>query len=472
MGKISNLCYIGTCLLLCMIPSVGMAGFRSDTTTENRTLAECPKIREAGKWNSNYLEELGAYFKDHFAFRTYLVNADSEIQSKVFKVSNVDTVIVGQDDWLYYTSTLEDYLGKETLSERGKYNVVHNLELLQNYVESKGCQFVFTIPPNKNSLYGEYMPYYMQKKASNRKNMTDLQDELENDTLSYVNLFQVFQNEKETLYLKRDSHWNEKGAALAYNAILDGAGIEHERYETVKAIRTKMEYGDLNKMLYPVSAKPEWNYRYDYCRNYTYVTETQSVEEAWIETENPNGTGSLLMFRDSFGNTLLPFMANHFSKAYFSKDMPYDIERYMNEYQPELVVAEKVERNVDEFAKTPPILTGPTVTLDSEVSQLQTDTTLDIQETDSNTAYWSIYGELAKDCQEDNVKVYIGITQDGSQKVYEAFTVTKETSDYGYLLYMPKEMLFGEVTFEVFTVTEDAVCSVHKEVITIEDDLQ
>ena len=141
----------------------------------------------------------------------------------------------------------------------------------------------------------------------------------------------------------------------------------------------------------------------------------------------------------------------------------------MNAYQPEVVIAEKVERNVDEFAQKPPVMTGPVVEPDKEVKEMETDTTLELKETDSNSSYWSISGELAKDCWNDNAKIYIGITREGTQTIYEAFGVTGELSDYEYLLYMPKEMLFGEVQFEVMVEAGNEIKKVHSQVVTVGD---
>lgn len=70
------------------------------------------------------------------------MTADSEIMGKVFGVSNMDTVIDGKNGWLYYAATRADYLGEDTLSERGAYNVLHNLSLLQRYVEGSGAKFL------------------------------------------------------------------------------------------------------------------------------------------------------------------------------------------------------------------------------------------------------------------------------------------------------------------------------------------
>lgn len=459
--------FVAICLVICVIPFAGMSIARTDSTTENKTLAEWPEFKEEGKLNLNYMQQMGEYFEDHFAFKNQLVTADSNIQSKVFGVSNMDTVIVGESGWLYYKDTLDDYLGQNTCSERRLHNIANNLSLLQKYVESKGADFIFTVAPNKNSLYGENMPYYYQKKVDDINNMTLLKPLIEKNNISYADLFTAFENNEEILYLKRDSHWNGKGAVLAYNTILDAMGIEHENYEITKSIRTKDEYGDLNKMIYPLGAVPEWNYKYQYESNYIYETDTKSVEDAWIQTSNPKGKQTLLMFRDSFGNTLLPLMAENFSEAYFSKSVPYQVESYMNEYNPDAVIAEKVERNISDFAIEPPIMTGPAVTEDIKAKELSSETTVNIGGCEYDTSYLKVYGKLDKDVVDIETKVYIKIFANNETKVYEAFTVSEQDSDNGYLLYMPKDMLAESAQIEIFTEEDGTFYSVKKEHVNI-----
>ena len=199
MKKIGSSVFVAACLVLCLLPFAGMAIAPTNTTTENRKLVSFPEIKEEGKWNQEWLSQAGAYFEEHFAFRPYFVTADSEIMGKVFGVSNMDTVIDGQDGWLYYTATRDDYLGAAVLSERGVYNALHNLSLFQRYVEENGAKFLFTSAPNKNSLYGEHMPYYAGKKVSDVKNIDLLEAGFEKENIPYADLFAAFENQKETL---------------------------------------------------------------------------------------------------------------------------------------------------------------------------------------------------------------------------------------------------------------------------------
>lgn len=461
MKKRWNIAFVAGCLALCVIPFAGMTIARTDVTTENKTLAKFPALIEDGSINTAILEEMGSYFEDHFALRQQLVTVDAELQSNVFGVSNVDTVIKGTDGWLYYTATLDDFLAQNTMSERSVFNAVHNLALLQQYVTDSGASFLLTIPPNKNSLYGEHMPYYDRKIAGDTKNMTLLTPALEAQQIAYVDLFQVFEKQDEVLYWKRDSHWNQKGALLAYNAMLDAVHWEHETYESTEVLRTKTAYGDLNRMLYPLTAKPEWNYDYSLESGYQYVTETESVEDAWIQTANKGGTGSLLMFRDSFGNTLLPFFASAFTDCYFSKAMPYDIASYLERYNPDVVIVEKVERNVNEFAEDPPIMPGPTVTVPADLEATETNTSVQMESFAGNTAYWTIYGTVDTAHTAPDMVVYVQITDGDSVETFEAFTTTVADSDYGYQLYVPKSFITGDaIQVEILTKTGDTIQSV------------
>lgn len=66
--------------------------------------------------------------------------------------------------------------------------------------------FLFTIAPNKNSLYGEHMPYYDSSRVSEEKNLVNIKPWLEREGVHYADLYEMFQGQEEILYHKRDSH--------------------------------------------------------------------------------------------------------------------------------------------------------------------------------------------------------------------------------------------------------------------------
>ncbi|MBQ3518529.1 MAG: hypothetical protein IJA31_04330 [Clostridia bacterium] len=467
MKKRSNIFYVVLCFVISLIPFVCMAfAPEADGTLEKRELAKFPSIVEDGKFNFNILEELGDYFNDHFAYRQQMVAADALLLDK-FGTSSVDSVIRGTDGWLYYTTSVYDYSGYNTMSDRYAYNVAHTLAQTQKFVEENGAKFAYVVAPNKNSLYPEHMPYYLPV-VDDENNMDVIRKHLNNMGVNFVDLFPVFEAEDEVLYLMRDSHWNNKGALLAYNTIMDNLGIEHEDYANAPYTKAETEYGDLGNMLYGVAAKPEWNYYYDIEELYTLTTPMQSVEDPFIQAENPQGEGSLVMFRDSFTNAMLPYFANEYKDSVFARGQPYAVEMYMQMYKADTVIIEVGERGNIVLGYQPPILTGAATEITEKVTPAaENDSTLAFAKSKNSLLYYTVSGFI--DGYTDYTDVYVCI----NGTYYEAFTVTSEDgkNDYGYMLYINKNLLdateldisvvinengqYISVCDDTFTITEE-----------------
>ena len=81
---------------------------------------------------------------------------------------------------------------------------------------------------------------------------------------------------RQVLYHKRDSHWNNKGAAVAAETLLSSLKKEHVSYKkepyTIKTDFT----GDLDEMLYPLATTPEEEVYYDRQTTFAYVGEVGS----------------------------------------------------------------------------------------------------------------------------------------------------------------------------------------------------
>lgn len=445
------LVFIGIVCAMLLIPFAGMTFWATNETTENTALAEWPSWMEDGKWNKNYLSDMGTYFEDHFAFRQNLVTANAVLRGKIFKDSATSQVVAGSDDWLYYAGSLDDYQGKNLMTERELYMTTHNLKLIQQYIESHGGQFIFTVAPNKNSLYNENMPYYYQK--GSESNLENLTAEMEEAGISYLDLYKTFKEQDEVLYFQRDSHWNNKGAVLAYNALMDKMGREHETYLNVPYEEEEVHAGDLDEMLYPLAAVPETEYVYDKAWNYQYVNEVKDNMDDWIETENPGKQGTLLMFRDSFGESLLPFVADEIGRGYFSRLVPYNLTQ-VEQYAPNYVVIEKVERNLVDFIEEAPIM-EPVQTENLYGPEAETESTV---KTEKQGSYLMIQGEIDKKYMQDTSEIYISIrnAETMETKTYHAFyTLTGEETENGYQLYIKgSSMLPGNYHINVISQNE------------------
>ena len=386
--------YVYLVMIVLMLPFVLFFVMPTTETTENKKLSEFPTLFEGEDFNVDYMKDLSTYFEERFAFRTYLVDINSKIRAGIFKTTPEDDIIVGKNGWLYYSATLDDYRGADLSTERELFAMAKNIRLMQDFVENHGAKFVFTIAPNKNTLYPENMPMQYDCVLSNEHDAYRLKPYLDMFGVNYVNLFSGFASKKETLYLKSDSHWNKKGAVLAYNLILDKAGKQHERYDDViPELVNGAVVGDLASMIYPINTGKEadfdfnkyYSYIFRYCSNETtdltlddVINETldlvivdviddgkdtsgfdmpqiEDVTLSEIVTTTDGADGSLLMFRDSFGNSLIDLFSEEFAVSYFSKQEPYDLSK-MDRFDSDIVVLEKVERHIKSLAKVAPLM--------------------------------------------------------------------------------------------------------------------
>lgn len=137
---------------------------------------------------------------------------------------------------------------------------------------------------------------------------------------------------------------------MAGDTLLDALGKQHLTFTEAPSERRTDFTGDLDEMLYPLALTPEEEIYYMGLDRFSYVGEVESTFDPRITTVNPSAEGSLVMYRDSFGNALLPFLANSYADAYFSRGIPYQMTD-LAEHQADTVIVERAERFLPDMAE-------------------------------------------------------------------------------------------------------------------------
>lgn len=348
-------------LLLCLIPALGLLWRGSSRPAANEVLAPKPPLRAGAGWNWDYLSDLAAWMGDRFAYRQELVSANAALTAALFGESASDSVILGEDGWLYYADTLDDYEGAAPMSERELWRAARTLSLAREYARERGAHFLFTVAPNKNTLYPERMPkrYPAARGASNWERLMPLLDQA---GVSYCDLRPVLSREKEPVYYRADSHWDGYGSALACDALVAALGgrsaLADERFTAAP------HRGDLYEMLYPAGKGTEEGRFLDRARTFSYLGNFRAADDLTIRTESGGTMGRLLMFRDSFGNQLHEDLAETFSGATFSRANPIRLDMLDGEGT---VIFELVERNLRTILTAAPVMPSPRRTLGEPV---------------------------------------------------------------------------------------------------------
>lgn len=481
-----NLLYIAAVLVLLLFPLVGMPLFGSEWSTETTELAPAPQLKtEEGKLNTSYIADAGNWFQDHFALRSDLITANSLLQDKVFGTSASRKITVGQDDWLYFNGDMDDYQSKNRMSERELYNIAHNLNMICQYYNLLGKKVVFTISPNKTTLYPENLPFNIVK-GEETGNVERLIPYLEDLEIPYVDLFSLFREQDECLYFKQDSHWNNKGAALVYNALMEAAGYtDYETYEDAEPSMEAVHSGDLAEMLYPEKVVPEADYTYPIEGTWEYVeSEEHPLEEeknmsSYIQTVNPEGNGKLYMFRDSFGASLVPFFAQAFEEATFSWLVPYNLSDVVLQGA-DTVIIELVERNIDflaEYGASLPAYPAFGVQLDPDLpdnEKIQTPQVIGYH----SGPYFELKGVLRGNVPYDTDLLIRISTEDGTELgVYTPFYKSTadddgtRLDDYEYMLDLLSDELPGKLIVEVYAKNENSLSRIGSSVLDTAEDI-
>ena len=346
-NRVISIVFATLFLLLCLSLSVGTLLFGPAEAAANEKLAKLPSIKTSdGAFNADYLADWKSYVNDRFFLRQRLITLDRRM-SNLLGVSGEDSVIAGKDGWLFFADTLGDYTGTGLMSNRELFSAASNVALMDEYCRKTGKEFTFIVAPNKNSLYGQFMPDYgVTAKTSNAKIFHNLLDQL---GVNYVDLFTAFGEIEEPLYFAHDSHWNSKGAALGADLINRSFGVQ-TNYYGADFSGSIVHDGDLYAMVFPAAQDTETDPVYGGQLNFTFTSKATQPDAINLTTEG-TGNGSLLCYRDSFGILLHPYLADSYGSAKFSRSVNYDLtggEDY--------VAIELVERNLRYLIRNIPVM--------------------------------------------------------------------------------------------------------------------
>ena len=488
-GRAARVLYIVLFLLLCVIPSAGLLFGADGGAQENAQSADLPSVRrEDGTLNTEFLQQAGDWFQAHFAFRQEYVTANAMLRAALFQESAAERVIMGTDGWLYYRDSLADYQGTDLLSDRALYDIAHTAAMTQEYCGLLGIRYLFALAPNKATLYPEHMPYFVRHKASEQSNRSRLEAFMEAERVSYLDLAKTLEESakeespaitaeaavgtelavEETadvtesavaaegvdgteavdaaeavggrpnpgaLYHKRDSHWTAQGAAIAADAILNRLEIPHRDYAKASYTVRKEFDGDLERMLFPAAAALEEDVFYEPAPAYGYTEPVESTFDFYIHTVSGGAGKSLVMYRDSFGNAILPFLAEAWETAFFSRGTPYTLTD-LYECEASDAVFLRAERFLPEIAAVPPVLEAfPCADELQEEELSEAEAELTSAPEDANPYYSRIEGIL-KETPEPGERIYV---DPGDGSLYEAMPLHRKDGKEGFLMYLPQE---------------------------------
>jgi alginate O-acetyltransferase complex protein AlgJ len=312
------------------------------------------------------------WFDDHFGLRSTLVKWYGEARLFVFGQSPSTSVIKGNNGWFFYADdkAAEDYVSEEPLTPDALANWRSALVRARRWLTARRVAYVVLLAPDKHAMYPEEMPATIVRIGAMSR-LDQFYGSLQ-DTGFIVDVRPalIAQRARERIYQKTDTHWNDRGAFVAYQTLIDAARVQRPEIappwsrDDFEAVARDVEGKDLAAMmglkhvlreedLALVPRKPRT----------ARVVEPRGAqptdEEGRLVTEIPGSSlPRAVIFRDSFGSALVPFLSEHFSRAVYLWQNDFDAQVVELEH-PDIVIQEIVGRHLHNFIPSPELVPDP-----------------------------------------------------------------------------------------------------------------
>ena len=210
---------------------------------EKRSLQKYPVFKWEWKALLSYPLRFEAAFNDHFGFREILVRTQALAKFYWLHMSPSSKVVLGRDGWLYYAASINEYRGLRRLPVASIRQWRKEFVAKKTFLAARGIEYLIVVTPNKETVYPEFLPKRITQ-IRQRLFMDDLLKALPPD-LDVLDLRAPLLRAKSVgrLYFRTDSHWNQLGAAVASDAIVERLSIwfpdlqPRRNQEVFKAIR-------------------------------------------------------------------------------------------------------------------------------------------------------------------------------------------------------------------------------------------
>ena len=334
---------------------------RTPQADEKRLLASFPAYTGLDHLRE-FMAGLNRYFDDHFGFRRRLVHANNHWKSQLFRTSPTSDVVIGRDGWLYFGEgrMLNHFRGIERFSEEDLAAWQQLLEKRRDWLARRGCKFVFVVAPDKQSIYPEHLPGWLERSDKRGKLDQFFAHMATHAIVHVIDLRPSLLTAKSTapVYLKIDTHWNKLGAFVAYEHLIKELSLEIPGIKPLP--RTAFAYqqipskpGDLAELLGDSSTSETQYFEFTArapLTNIEPVLAPEILPRHWNKgsgptmTTNEAGSGTVVVFQDSFVRHWRSLLAHHFKRVIYIPERVFEPELLERE-KPDLVIYEVVERN-------------------------------------------------------------------------------------------------------------------------------
>jgi len=217
------------CLFIGLLSAPAIKMFGSDKSlfsfSEKRPLASFPPYPQSLFQADLFFSELGIYLDDHFGYRDFFIyRYQRELRKRFGLAGNDSNLYQGLANWFYFghTEMLLDFAGRQRLSDTEMKRWMNRYNRKKLWLAEQGIQYLLVIPPDKESVYPEFVMESWQELSGKSKLQQLMAAYPELAEKELVDLATPLKKQKnEPVFFKSDTHWTPVGAYTAYLLIAD-----------------------------------------------------------------------------------------------------------------------------------------------------------------------------------------------------------------------------------------------------------
>ena len=317
-------------LLLGLAGKEALSHQRTYSPVEKRELQTRPEISITKVLDGRFQKKYESYLRDQFPGRDHWVSFQTDMELFMGK-NEIHNVYIGKNHYL-----LEHYTEKEFDPQQ----ISKNLQALEKFVgkAKQNADVHVMMVPTKSWVLREklpaFAPHYKEQKFYDA-----LQQKLEKEDVLISVESVLDAHKEEEIYYRTDHHWTTLGAWYAYEQYTKAVGGDLQRAQGKKKFRciSKDFYGttyakinytrqadkieiyepaDKLRVVYNMGEKKTKTlYDFSFLKTADQYSVFTGGNQAVLEITGGIKNGkTLLLIKDSFANSILPFLAEDYEK--------------------------------------------------------------------------------------------------------------------------------------------------------------
>lgn len=326
---------------------------RGYSELENRKLQQVPAFSWSALFSNQWTADYGKYIQDQFAFRDGWIDLKSRAEYFLGKTEN-NEVIYGDDDMMF-----TKFYSLERYGDTWR----RNAQAVEQFAARHPGKVHFMLTPSASLIYKDKLPANMP--------LADEQAYLDQifasvPSAEVYDLRDLFtQHRDEYIFYRTDHHWTTYGAWLAYSEFCGRSGLAPFDIEAHEKVEIRDFYGTSYSKSRLWNAVPDTLTYYPLDNHMEIVVpgensaasadgtmynlpalEKRDKYSAFLWGNNGyseiegNGEGSILVVKDSYGNSFTPFLTANYAKIGVV-DFRYrkaNLEELMEQYDQVLIL--------------------------------------------------------------------------------------------------------------------------------------